>query len=74
MLHLGGNWNNGSNVSPVYSNGNNTPSNANINFGGCVILSLKFEILLILLLENLLAKKWLVVETLRTPLNRKDKI
>jgi len=38
VLHVGGNWNNGGNVSLVYSNGNNTPSTTNINIGARLIL------------------------------------
>jgi hypothetical protein len=38
VLHVGGNWNNGSNVSPVYANGNNGPGNSNINIGARQIL------------------------------------
>jgi hypothetical protein len=42
---VSGNWNNGGNVSPFYWNGNNTPSNANINIGSrAVILFAKASI------------------------------
>jgi len=36
-VHFGGNWNNGTNVSPFYWNGNNSPTNTNINIGGRLI-------------------------------------
>lgn len=73
MLHLGGNWNNESNVSLVYSNGNNTPSNTNINIGSRLILHV-LTVLVILLLENTITKKWLVAGILRTSLIVKDNI
>jgi hypothetical protein len=56
VLHLGGNWNNGGNVSLVYSNGNNSPFNTNINIGSRPILK-NVKVLLILLLENTITKK-----------------
>ena len=73
MLHLGGNWNNGTNVSLVYSNGNNSPTNTNINNGSRLILTF-LNISLVLLLENTITKKWLVAEIMRTSLIVKDKI
>jgi len=73
VLHLGGNWNNESNVSLVYSNGNNSPFNTNINIGSRLILK-NVKVLLILLLENTITKKWLVAEILRTSLIVKDNI
>ena len=73
MLHLGGNWNNEGNVSLVYSNGNNSPSNTNINIGSRPILK-NVKVLLILLSENTITKKWLVAEKLRTSLIVKDNI
>lgn len=36
-VNVGGNWNNGDNVSPLYWNGNNTPSETNINVGARVV-------------------------------------
>ncbi len=44
-VHVSGNWNNGANVSPFYWNGNNSPSNANINISArAVILFAKASI------------------------------
>ena len=37
---VGGNWNNGSNCSILYENGNNAPSNSNINIGSFLILQI----------------------------------
>lgn len=71
MLHLGGNWNNGGNVSLVYSNGNNSPTNTNINIGSRLILKF-LTVLIILLLENTITIKWLVAEKLRASLIVKD--
>lgn len=33
LLHVGGNWSNGSNAGVGYANGNNSLSNSNINIG-----------------------------------------
>lgn len=73
MLHLGGNWNNEGNVSLVYSNGNNSPSNTNINIGSRLIL-IFLTVRIILLLENTITKKWLVAGILRTSLIVKDNV
>jgi hypothetical protein len=70
-LHSGGNWNNGSNVSPWYWNGNNNPSNSNHNIGGRLILETEtgqgnppFG--------KYVSKNRLVVVIVRNPVNVKD--
>lgn len=37
-VNSGGNWNNGANVSPLYWNGNNSPTDTNINIGARAVI------------------------------------
>ena len=45
VAHVGGNWNNGGNAGPWYWNLNNTSSNANVNIGARLFISIKYFIL-----------------------------
>jgi hypothetical protein len=74
-VHVSWNWNNGTNVSPFYWNGNNGPSNANINIGArAVILWESTEKACTTLPKGKITRKAarLVAETMRTSRSVKD--
>ena len=74
-MHVSGNWNNGTNVSPFYWNGNNGPSNTNINIGArAVILWESTERAHATLPKGKITRKAarLVAETMRTSRSVKD--
>jgi len=73
-VHVGGNFNNGGNVSPFYWNGNNGPGNTNINIGGRSDILCIDERAVTTLPKGEMTRKaaWLVVGIIRTSWSVKD--